>query len=110
ELHEIGKLLGETKGLLGDGELDDAANRLVALGKYLRDFDPDGAECRRCLAGLQDLEAFMGTLRQGLGNGPCPVGQRPVAEDGDTKAKLERLRGALDGKTQFMLTGIQKRE
>jgi hypothetical protein len=107
EMHEIGKLLGECKGCLGDGELDDAADRLVAISKYIMDFDPNEAE--RCEAELRDLEDFMGTIRQSLrGGGPLPGGQRPVAEEGDTKSKLERQRGDLSGKTQFMVTGVQK--
>jgi hypothetical protein len=107
EMHEIGKLLGEAKGALGDGEMDDAADRLIAISKYIADFDP--TECERCETELQDLEDFMGIIRQSLrGGGPLPGGQRPIAEEMDTKPKLERQRGDLSAKTQFMVTGVQK--
>jgi hypothetical protein len=108
ELHEIGKLLGECKACMEDGEIDDAADRLVRLGRYLLDFDPNGESCERCQAALQDLEALMGTIRQGLGSGPLPGGVRPMGEDGKTDPKLERQKGDLNPKTPFIVSGVQK--
>jgi hypothetical protein len=108
ELHEIGKLLGECKGCLEDGELDEASSRLAALGRYIRDFDPDGEACQRCLAEFQSLEECMAAIRQSLGAGPFPGGQRAAGEDGNTNPKLERQKGQLDNKTQFMVTGFGK--
>jgi uncharacterized coiled-coil DUF342 family protein len=108
ELHRIGKLLGEFNGSLADGELDDAADRLIAIAKYIRDFDPNGEEYQRCLSDQQVLAECLGAIRQSLGNGPYPGGQRRASDDANTTGKAERQRAELSGKTQFTVTGVQK--
>jgi uncharacterized coiled-coil DUF342 family protein len=108
ELHRIGKLLGEFNGSLADGELDDAADRLIAIAKYIRDFDPNGEEYQRLMTDQQYLAECLGAIRQSLGNGPYPGGQRPAADDANTTGKAERQRAELSGKTQFTVTGVQK--
>ena len=104
ELQVLGKLVGECKGFLSDDDLEEAANRLVMLARYIRDFDPDGREMRRLLVDQQCLCDCIDAMRQGL----LPGGQRPVGEEGKTGSTAERQRSELDGKTPFVVTGAKK--